>query len=141
PARGTVTVDTTGLFKYAPTQAERLRAGQTTSADQDSFTIAVSDGQGATTPVTVQVAVLPALTSAISDMALGSGANPSGVAVKANLAYVADATAKSVKVVNTDTNQVVATIPVQTSPTAIALSPDGNSVWVANSGSKTVQRI
>ena len=43
--------------------------------------------------------------------------------------------------INTDTNQVIATVAVQTSPTAIAVSPDGKSVWVANSGSRTVQRI
>jgi len=141
PTRGTVTVDAAGAFKYTPTQAERLRAGQSTGVDPDSFTITVSDGQDGTTPVTIQVAVLPALTAAKTDMALGSGANPSAVALKGNLAYVADATAKTVKVVNTDTNQVVATIQVQTSPSAIALSPDGNSVWVANSGSRTVQRI
>ena len=57
------------------------------------------------------------------------------------MTYVADATARTVKVVNTDTNQVMATVPVETSPSALAVSPDGKSVWVANSGSNSVQRI
>lgn len=141
PSRGVVSVDGAGAFKYTPTQAERLKAGQTAGADLDSFTITVADDQGGATPVTVQVGVLPAVTASTPDIALAANANPSAVAVNGNLAYVADATARTVKVVNTATNQVVATIPVQTSPSAIAVSPDGNSVWVANSGSRTVQRI
>ena len=106
------------------------------------FTVSVNDGQ-ASTPVTVSVAVLPAVTTlAVTDtLALGSGANPSAVATYGNRTYVANATARTVKVINTDSNQVIATVAVQTSPSAIAVSPDGKSVWVANSGSRTVQRI
>ena len=136
PASGTVTVigDT---YTYTPTVPARLRAALTTQPDYDSFPVALS-GQPA---ATVTVPVLPALAATESSVPLGTGSNPSAVAVYGNLTYVANATARTVKVINTDTNQVIATVPVQTSPSAIAVSPDGKAVWVANAGSRTVQRI
>ncbi len=144
PTRGTVSVNAqTGAFTYQPSTGSRLAAQTTSAPDFDTFTVNVSDGQ-MSTPVNVKVAVLPAqptLVATDTPIALGSGANPSAVATYGNRAYVANATARTVKVINTDTNQVIATIPVETSPSAIAVSPDGKAVWVANSGSKTVQRI
>jgi VCBS repeat-containing protein len=71
PTRGTVNIDSSGTITYTPTQAERVRAGQTTGADQDSFTITVSDGQGGTAPVTVQVA---SWTPPLAVLALETGA-------------------------------------------------------------------
>ncbi len=143
PTKGTVSIDRdTGVFTYQPSTGARLAAQSTSTPDFDTFMVSVSDGQ-VSTPVTVSVAVLPAVsTLAVSStLALGSGANPSAVATYGNRTYVADATARTVRVLNTDTNQVVATVAVQTSPTAVAVGPDGKSVWVANSGSRTVQRI
>ena len=49
-----------GRFTYTPTAAARVRAGTTAGADFDTFTVTVSDGQ-VSTPVTVQVPVLPAV--------------------------------------------------------------------------------
>ena len=143
PTKGTVSINRdTGAFTYQPSTGARLAAQSTSAPDFDTFTVNVSDGEFST-PVSVTVAVLPGMsTLAMTEtLALGSGSNPSAVAVYGNRMYVANATARTVKVFNTDTNQVIATIPVQTSPTAIAVSPDGKSVWVANSGSRTVQRI
>jgi len=144
PGKGTVSIDrNTGAFTYQPSTGARLAAQSTSGPDFDTFTVNVYDGQ-VSTPVMVTVAVLPAtptLSVADTAVALGSGSDPSAVAVYGNRTYVANATAGTVKVLNTDTNQVVASIPVQTSPAAVAVSPDGKSVWVANSGSKTVQRI
>ena len=68
-------------FRYTPTRAERLRAGQTAAVDPDSFTITVYDGQGGETPVTVSVAVLPQLAITESSLLLGASTNPSSVAV------------------------------------------------------------
>src|SRR6476469_540849 len=144
PGKGTVSIDrNTGAFTYQPSTGARLAAQSTSGPDFDTFTVNVYDGQ-VSTPVMVTVAVLPAtptLSVADTAVALGSGSDPSAVAVYGNRTYVANATAGTVKVLNTDTNQVVASIPVQTSPAAVGVSPDGESVWVANSGSKTVQRI
>jgi YVTN family beta-propeller protein len=143
PTKGTVSINKdTGAFAYQPSTGARLAAQSTSAPDFDTFTVSVSDGQ-ASTPVNVTVAVLPAVTTLAADttVALGSGSNPSAVATYGNRTYVGNATARTVKVIDTDTNQVIATIPVQSSPAAIAVSPDGQSVWVANSGSRTVQRI
>ena len=46
PAGGLVTVNgATGAFAYSPTEAARLAAGKTASADFDKFTVSVGDGQ------------------------------------------------------------------------------------------------
>ena len=144
PTKGAVSINKdTGAFAYQPSTGARLAAQTTSVPDFDTFTVNVNDGQ-VTTPVTVTVAVLPAVATLATPgdtVALGSGANPSAVAVYGNRSYVANATARTVEVIDTETNQVIATVPVQTSPSAIAVSPDGKSVWVANSGSRTVQRI
>ena len=44
-------------------------------------------------------------------------------------------------VVNTATNTVIATIPVGTNPSGVAVSPDGNYLYVTNRGSNTVSVI
>ena len=67
PARGSVTLNpTTGTFTYTPSQLARFASYDTRPGPYfDTFTVAVSDGVVAT-PVTVQVAVLPALIPSIS---------------------------------------------------------------------------
>ena len=138
PTKGTVSINDTGAFSYQPSTGARLAAQSTSVPDFDTFTVTVSDGQESTS-VTVTVAVLPAQSSLVTPGDTVSLSNPSAVAVYGNRTYVT--TANTVKVINTDANQVIATIPVQTSPSAIAVSPDGKAVWVANSGSRSVQRI
>ena len=59
PARGTVTVTSSGSYTYKPTQAARLAADQTAGPDTDSFTVRVSNGQ-TSTDVAVSVPVSPA---------------------------------------------------------------------------------
>ena len=100
PARGSVTVNpTTGAFTYTPTQLARFAAHDGGSApDFDSFTVAVSDGQ-VSTPVTVQVAVLPAWIPSISSTAQ-TGANPMGMAVSPTKTYVANQASNTVSVVD-----------------------------------------
>ena len=44
-------------------------------------------------------------------------------------------------VIATATNTVVTTIPVGTAPRGIAISPDGATAYVANTGSNTVSVI
>jgi len=150
PASGTVTVKGDGTFSYTPTAAARLAAGQTEGGDYDSFTVAVSDGQN-TTPVSVTVPV-SSTQMQLNQPITGLGSGPSGVAVSldGSRMYVANSGSGSVSVIDTTTGKVVDVKPststvdsikVGSSPSALALSPDGNQLYVANTGSGTVSVI
>jgi YVTN family beta-propeller protein len=52
-----------------------------------------------------------------------------------------DAGAKSVSVINTTTNTVVATIGVGSEPVGVIISPDGAHAYVTNAGSNSVSVI
>jgi YVTN family beta-propeller protein len=56
-------------------------------------------------------------------------------------AYVASNCTNSVFVVDTNTNAIVANIPVGMGPEIPAVTPDGSRVYVSNSGSNTVSVI
>ena len=137
PTSGTVAVNaTTGTFTYTPTQAARLAAGTTAGADFDSFTVNVADGTANTTPVTVQVAVLPAVISGPTSSQVGS--TPMGAAVSATKTYVANQSSNSVSVIDRTTGTVSTIANVGTSPRAIALSPDGTRAYVARTNGVAV---
>ncbi len=84
-------------------------------------------------------------TSAISqpDNTVGVGNHPTEVAVSPDgtRAYVTNADSKSVSVIDTATNTVVATVGVGNHPTAVTVSPDGTRAYVTNSASKSVSVI
>ena len=139
PASGSVTLNpTTGAFKYSPTQLARFAAHDMGSGpDFDSFTVAVSDGQ-VSTPVTVKVAVLPALIPSIGTTAQ-TGANPMGMAVSPTKTYVANQSPNTVSVIDrANPTAAPVTIKVVSSPRAIALSPDGTRAYVAGNGGVSV---
>jgi gliding motility-associated-like protein len=52
--------------------------------------------------------------------------------VSAGFAYIANSGSNTVSVINTATNTVVATIPAGIAPGAVAVSPDGRTVYVTN---------
>ncbi|MEB9624542.1 YncE family protein, partial [Bacillus cereus] len=52
-------------------------------------------------------------------------------------AYVTNLLSNNVSVINTGSNSVVATIPVGTAPIGIAITPDGDFVYVTNSSSSS----
>jgi YVTN family beta-propeller protein len=62
------------------------------------------------------------------------GQFPTGIAVSATRAYVANSKAGTVSVIDTTANPmaVVATVPVGVFPNGVALSPDGSQVYVTN---------
>jgi YVTN family beta-propeller protein/VCBS repeat-containing protein len=138
PTGGSVTVSG-GTFTYTPTQAARLRAATTTSADFDNFVVSVSDGTAAAT-VNVSVPVLPAQWTTQTATTVGTGTSPYGVAVSPNgtRAYVTNLSSNTVSVINTATNAVVATINVGATPLAVAVSPDNSRVYVAGNNTVTV---
>jgi YVTN family beta-propeller protein/VCBS repeat-containing protein len=112
PASGTVTVDAAGTYTYTPTKAARDAA---TQASMASFTVIANDGQGATTPASVTVPILP--TPTVSQIPvivapIAVGAHPVAVAIHGNTAYVVNQFSNSVSVIDTTTNQVTGTIPV-----------------------------
>src|SRR5262249_60957539 len=60
------------------------------------------------------------------------GAPPAGVAIAPDgkRAYVANLSARSVSVVDTPSNTVLATVEVEPSPQQITITPDGKSAYV-----------
>ena len=59
-----------------------------------------------------------------------TGSDPNGVAVVGNLAYVANGASDTVSVVDANTNEIVATIPVDHTPHIVVAKPDGTRVYV-----------
>src|SRR6266849_547374 len=53
-------------------------------------------------------------------------------------AYVANSASSSVSVIDTASKTVVATVGVGTSPTRVAITPDGTRAYVTNFNSNTV---
>src|SRR5262249_18707983 len=106
-----------------------------------TFTVTVSDGQGGATPVAVQVAVLPGVFEN-SDTPGSTQANPSGVAIVGNRAYVANQGTNTVSVLDATTGAAVGNpITVGSAPTGVAASPDGSKVYVTNRTSGSVSVI
>ncbi len=149
PTNGTVVLNAaTGAYTYTPTRAARLDAGTTTIADIDTFTAGVSDGAG-TTNTSVAVYVSP-LRYAVTT-ALPATTTPAAVAVGADgRMYVANTASWSVSVIDTTTYKVIdanpgnwlsTSIPVGPWPGALALSPDGKRLYVANTGWMSVSVI
>ena len=56
-------------------------------------------------------------------------------------AYITNSGDNTVSVINTSTNKVIATIPVDKGPNALTVTPDGGNVYVANGGSASVSVI
>jgi YVTN family beta-propeller protein/VCBS repeat-containing protein len=133
PSRsGTVTVNpTTGEFTYIPTLAARLKADTTAGTDYDAISISVSDGR-ATTNYSMPVYVAPARAGLASPIAVGQ--DPTGVAVGGNQVFVLNQTDKTMSVISPTSNS---TIPFSSTPTAVAVSPDGSRAYVTLSGAPT----
>ena len=60
------------------------------------------------------------------------GVMPSGLAVRGGRVYVAEAGIDAVAILDADSMQVIEHIPVGWNPTAVALSPDGTTLYVVN---------
>ena len=150
PTSGTVTLNPqTGAYSYSPTTTARLAAAQTQSVDTDTFTVDVSDGQTTTTaPVSVYVAPIRLQNQA--SIAVGTTPSAALVSPDGQRLYVANTGSNTVSVINTGTGQKIDASPsnifstdisVGSSPGALALSPDGKRLYVANTGSGTVSVI
>jgi YVTN family beta-propeller protein len=117
----------------------------TTVANGTHTLIAVArDAAGNTKTATVNVTV-----ANTAPVPIAVGANPVGVAVSgeqalenvANRAYVVNAGDNTISMIDTTSNDVVATIQVGNTPTSVAVSPDGTRAYVTNYNDNTVSVI
>ncbi|MFC9915695.1 serine/threonine-protein kinase, partial [Streptomyces sp. NPDC127197] len=69
------------------------------------------------------------------------GGSPQGVAVSGNRAYVASLGSDSVSVIDTATRKVGRSIPVDSDPYGVAVSPDGRQVYTTNDIANAVSVI
>jgi YVTN family beta-propeller protein len=67
---------------------------------------------------------------------------PQDVAIShdGSLAYVTAMTGTAVSVIDTATDTIIATLPVSGS-TGVAISPDGNTIYVASAGKVTIVKF
>jgi YVTN family beta-propeller protein len=114
-------------------------AWNTTTATNGTHTLTARarDAAGNTTTSTVSVTVDNSPTGQTT-IAVGQG--PVAVAVSGSRAYVANYDG-TVSAIDTATNTVITTIPVGAAPRNLAVSPNGNRVYVANSNANTVSVI
>src|SRR5438132_1091423 len=61
--------------------------------------------------------------------------------IDASRAYITNSSSNDVSVIDTDTNQVIATVKVGLTPAYVAITPDGSRAYVTNGGSGTVSVI
>jgi YVTN family beta-propeller protein len=130
PARGMATINAAGIYTYSPYASERSAGGL------DSFTVSATDGKDTSTyTVTVPVRV-GELASTQTQISLpGSGTN---IAVSGSRAYVFNKYLWTVTAIDTSTNTVIRTSQPLASgstlsyPGNVAVSPDGNRLFVAN---------
>ena len=144
PSNGSVTYDAAaGTYTYTPTPSARNAAangGPTT----DTFTIRATDPSGAykdTASITVPITAPGATPLSGTTTSATVGAQPRGVAIVGTHAYVANSASNTVSVVDVNTKQIIATIPVDNTPTSVVAKPDGTRVYVSNADSATVSVI
>jgi YVTN family beta-propeller protein len=135
--------------------AQLLYVGQLTRTAIESRPAALSglftpNRKSAKSEMSVELRMIPMLLDRMASLlrVLSAGALPVGflpvkTAITPNgaTAYVADAGGKSVSVINTATNTVVATVAVGADPVDVSISPDGVHAYVTNAGSNSVSVI
>jgi YVTN family beta-propeller protein len=87
------------------------------------------------------VSVITTGTNAVTPVPVGD--DPTGVAVKlpGTRVYVANRVAKTVSVIDTVSNAVIATVPVENNPLGVAVNPAGTPAYVVNKGSDSLTVI
>ena len=108
-----------------------------------TYSGSISDTFGALAAAPTATPTTAAITQPEDETTIGVGNRPTQVAVSpdGNRAYVTNTASKSVSVIDTKTNTVVATIGVGNRPTQVAVSPDSTRAYVTNTDSKSVSVI
>lgn len=134
-----VQINSAGTFTYTPSEAMRWQAATTSVMDTDTFTVRISDGQ-TFTDVPVTVVVRPS--RLVGQASVDVDRDPSAIAVNADgtRAYVANKYDRTVQVIDTADNRVLATIKVPSAPSAVIVSPVAgqNRAYVATSAGVAV---
>ena len=144
---GTLTLNADGTFTYSPTLAGRIKAAQSPGDDVDGFIVQISDGVNAA--VTVAVDGLPIAPGALAETAavLTDGTPIDGVAgIDGATMYVTNGTDSIVgggklKVIDTATNTVTATLDIGGTTDGVAISPDGSVVYVVDADDRTLSLV
>lgn len=124
-------------YRYAPTDAGRLRAGEVGLTDRFAFTVV--DGERPAETVTVaDIPVVPArLVRADDSVPVGAGV--AGVAVVGDRLFVADQQNDTVAAIGIGMAAGVSAIGVGAAPTCLV--SDGETLYVANGGDDTVSVV
>lgn len=138
PAEGTLVFDKkTGGFTYTPTAAQRILAQVTPGEQTVFFTASVSDGSKSNIQTTtVTVAINPTRIADIGEVATGAGSM--SVAVTNSRAYVANYNARTISVIDTINGVKITDIMLANPPIAVAVTPDGSKVYVADDTSNLI---
>ncbi len=144
---GTLTLNADGTFTYSPTLAGRIKAAQSPGEDVDGFTVQISDGVNAA--VTVEVDGLPIAPGTLVETAavLTDGTPIDGVAgIDGATMYVTNGSDSIVgggklKVIDTSTNTITATLDIGGTTDGVAISPDGSVVYVVDADDRTLSLV
>ena len=81
------------------------------------------------------------LDAIVAQVSTGAGSNPNGTVINSagTFVYTVDANLNQLDVISTTTNRVVATKATGVEPIAVALSPDGATIYVADQGSNDIR--
>ena len=103
-------------------------------AHEDSVAVVSTDGRR----IKAEIALSPFSTPEFKDRDGHSlrGVMPSGLALSPNRLYVTEAGIDSLGVIDVASERVIGHLPVGWSPSAVVVSPDGNTLYVANSKGK-----
>jgi YVTN family beta-propeller protein len=105
-----------------------------TLAHEDSIDVISADGRS----IESQIALTPFSGPEFQDRRGNPlrGVMPSGLALTADRLYVAESGINALGVIDTKTNRVLGHLPIGWSPSAVLVSPAGNTIYVANSKGK-----
>ena len=144
---GTLTLNADGTFTYTPTLAGRIKAAQSPGEDVDGFTVQISDGVNAAVTVTVDGLPIAPGTLVETAAVLTDGTPIDGVAgIDGATMYVTNGSDSIVgggklKVIDTSTNTITATLDIGGTTDGVAISPDGSVVYVVDADDRTLSLV
>jgi YVTN family beta-propeller protein len=130
--------DRTGGHVVGGASPSALTAGENavyvSLAHEDAIAVVYPDGKS----LKAQISLPPFTTPEFQDRDGHPlrGVMPGGLALSANRLYVTESGINALGVIDVDTQRVIGHLPVGWSPSAVLVSPDGKTLYVANSKGK-----
>jgi YVTN family beta-propeller protein/autotransporter-associated beta strand protein len=131
--------DSNGNVSVVDVSTDSVAVGAITAANPRGIAVRGDGSLAYVASYTGGVSVVDTATNSV--IANISTASSIGIAINSTGTTVYAATNAGVSVINTATNTVTQTIPVGSNPWGIAVSPNGNFVYVSNSNDNTVSVI